>query len=381
MESCEVLIVGGGPAGSSCARELVKAGIDVLIADKSDFPRDKVCAGWITPGVVETLGLDLEEYRKHYVCQDIKGFHTGILNGAETTNTFNETVSYGIRRYEFDDYLLSQSGARVKSGFSVNNIQWKSDHWLVNNLIKTKMIIGAGGHFCPIARYIGAHVGRSESTVFSKEAEIELTKDEMKRCTIKSDTPELYFFPDMSGYAWLFRKDNFVNIGVGRENVTGISKDCTEFLEFLVNHRKIPEGFVKRFKGHAYLLYDHAERKCLQNNMLLIGDAAGLAYTESGEGIRPAIESGLLAAQVISRAKGQYTKRHLQTYQLLLEFRFGPKHNKVNNWLVANMRRKLGNKIVSNHYLSRHILLDHLFLRNKEQTLMEKLAPSKKTLI
>ena len=52
-ESCDVLIVGGGPAGSSCARQLRRAGLDVLILDKSEFPRDKVCAGWITPQVVE----------------------------------------------------------------------------------------------------------------------------------------------------------------------------------------------------------------------------------------------------------------------------------------------------------------------------------------
>ena len=55
MDSCDVLIVGGGPAGSTCARQLAKAGCDVLVMDKSAFPRDKVCAGWITPAVIESL--------------------------------------------------------------------------------------------------------------------------------------------------------------------------------------------------------------------------------------------------------------------------------------------------------------------------------------
>ena len=50
--TCDALIVGGGPAGSSCARQLRRAGLDVLIMDKQEFPRDKVCAGWITPAVV-----------------------------------------------------------------------------------------------------------------------------------------------------------------------------------------------------------------------------------------------------------------------------------------------------------------------------------------
>ena len=369
MESCEVLIVGGGPAGSTCARELVNAGIDALVVDKSQFPRDKVCAGWITPGVVETLQLDLDDYRRNNICQDIKGFHTGILNGPTTSNCYDDAVSYGIRRYEFDDYLLERSGARVLADTSVNDIQWETDHWLINNSIQAKLLVGAGGHFCPVARYTGAKVGRSECAVSAQEVEIELTPEEEAECSVQADIPELYFFPDMSGYAWLFRKDNFINIGVGRENVSGIAKDSSEFLAYLVENRKIPADLVKRFKGHAYLLYDHAERQCISNNLLLIGDAAGLAYTESGEGIRPAIESGILAARTIERAHGQYTKRHLEMYQLNLEDRFGPKHNKANHWLVANIRRQLANKIVSNHFLSRHILIDQLFLRNSVKTL------------
>ncbi len=50
--TCDVLIVGGGPAGATCARQLTRAGLDVLVMDKQHFPRDKVCAGWITPAVV-----------------------------------------------------------------------------------------------------------------------------------------------------------------------------------------------------------------------------------------------------------------------------------------------------------------------------------------
>jgi len=49
MTTCDVLIVGGGPAGSSCAWRLAKAGLDVLVLDRARFPRDKVCAGWVTP--------------------------------------------------------------------------------------------------------------------------------------------------------------------------------------------------------------------------------------------------------------------------------------------------------------------------------------------
>jgi menaquinone-9 beta-reductase len=49
VETCDALIVGGGPAGSTCAWQLRQAGLDVVVIDKTRFPRDKVCAGWITP--------------------------------------------------------------------------------------------------------------------------------------------------------------------------------------------------------------------------------------------------------------------------------------------------------------------------------------------
>ena len=49
MDTCDALVVGGGPAGSSCARALERAGLDVVVLDRASFPRDKVCAGWVTP--------------------------------------------------------------------------------------------------------------------------------------------------------------------------------------------------------------------------------------------------------------------------------------------------------------------------------------------
>ena len=71
---CDVLIVGGGPAGSACARRLREAGLDVVVIDKAVFPRDKVCAGWITPQVVEDLQIDPDRYRQGRTFQPITGF-------------------------------------------------------------------------------------------------------------------------------------------------------------------------------------------------------------------------------------------------------------------------------------------------------------------
>src|SRR5262249_57697064 len=109
MQNCEVLIVGGGPAGSSCAAQLMHAGRDVLVVDRKTFPRDKTCAGWVTPQVWEVLGADPNDYARSHVCQPITGFRTGMIGGEEVATEYGRVVSYGIRRCEFDHFLLEPS--------------------------------------------------------------------------------------------------------------------------------------------------------------------------------------------------------------------------------------------------------------------------------
>lgn len=159
MTSCDALIVGGGPAGSTCARQLSRGGMDVMVMDKADFPRDKVCAGWITPSVVKSLELDLDTYSREHMLQPITGFKVGIIGGPQSEVRYQTPVSYGIRRIEFDDYLLRHAGARLQLGESVKSIQRKNGTWLINGRISTPLLIGAGGNACPVARHIGNKTG------------------------------------------------------------------------------------------------------------------------------------------------------------------------------------------------------------------------------
>src|ERR671931_661911 len=122
-EACDVLIVGGGPAGSSCAWGLRGSGLDVMVIDRATFPRDKVCAGWITPQVVSALDIDGDDYRRGRTFQPIVGFRTGLIGAADDVEiTYNRPVSFGIRRCEFDHYLLQRCGARLKLGVPIASI-------------------------------------------------------------------------------------------------------------------------------------------------------------------------------------------------------------------------------------------------------------------
>ena len=83
MKLWDVVIVGGGPAGSTAAWKLKRAGLDVLVLDKERFPRLKLCAGWITPEVVRDLALDPAQYPHRFLTFDrlhahVKGLHARL---------------------------------------------------------------------------------------------------------------------------------------------------------------------------------------------------------------------------------------------------------------------------------------------------------------
>src|SRR5215510_9487269 len=136
MIRCDALIVGGGPGGSPCARILRRAGWDVVVADRARFPRDKVCAGWLTPGVFPLLDLEPDEYRAAgLTLQEISAFRTGVIGGSAVETRFHHVASYAIRRCEFDDFLLRRAQAHVLEDTFVTSLQRTSGRWIVNDAI------------------------------------------------------------------------------------------------------------------------------------------------------------------------------------------------------------------------------------------------------
>lgn len=370
MERCDALIIGGGPAGSTCAGALVRHGMDVLVLDRKTFPRDKVCAGWITPAVLETLQVDQADYAAGRVLQPITGFRTGMIDGFEVETRYSENVSYGIRRCEFDHYLLSRSGARVRLGEQVRSLERTGQTWTVNGHIETPLLIGAGGHFCPVARTLGEPANSPEMVVAAKEVEFAMDAAQQRACGIQGETPELFFCRDLAGYGWCFRKGDHLNIGLGREDKHGLSQHLDAFCAFLRRRGKIPADVPDAFHGHAYLLHGRGRRKLVDDAVLLIGDAAGLAYPESGEGIRPAVESALLAATTIVEAQGDYRMQRLKDYEQRLQTRLG-RARPARNMLPAALQRYLGGRLLSSAWFTRHVVLDRWFLHAGQGALRE----------
>ena len=376
MDACDVLIVGGGPAGSSCAWGLLGSGLDVRILDRQTFPRDKVCGGWITPQVLSELAIDPDEYGRGRVLQPITAFRTGWIGGPALDTNYNKTVSYGIRRREFDDYLLKRSGARLMAPAALTSLR-RDGGWVVNDGIRARLVVGAGGHFCPVAKLTGAKPSR-ENAVVAQEAEFEMDAPQQTGCRVRPDTPELYFCADLKGYGWCFRKNNFLNIGLGRMDQHRLSEHVAAFVHWLKSTGRISFDIPSALLGHAYLLYGVSERKLVDEGILLIGDAAGLAYQQSGEGIRPAIESGLLAAQAILEAQGDYSRESLGGYGKLLARRLGTSGqdwaSRIGQRLPSAWIGAVGRRLLGARWFVRDVVIERWFLHANEPALTSKPA-------
>lgn len=371
METCDVLIVGGGPAGSTCAWQLRRLGYDVVVIDKSSFPRDKICAGWITPQVIESLELDVAEYAAGRVFQPITAFQTSLAGHRVATVPFGRPVSYGIRRCEFDDYLLRRSAARLKLGEPVRSFERMDDGWLVNGSITTRMLIGAGGHFCPVARRLRGEDYDAPPLVTAVEAEFPLS-DSISQVGTEAETPRLYFCEDLAGYGWCVRKQNYLNVGIGRVDARDVPAQMNHFLELLRHDGSFVGELPKAVHGHAYYLYDGDQTRIVDDGVLLIGDAAGLAYPQSGEGIRPAIESGLMAAQAIHAAQGRYDRSRLQRYAEQIAARFGGASARSSSpaWLPQGWRTCLMSWLIGSRWFSRRVILERWFLHAQQPALV-----------
>ena len=370
MEHHQVLIIGGGPAGSSCAKRLKERGVDALLIDKQQFPRDKTCAGWVTPPVFEALGIDPAEYPSDNVLQPITSFRTGILGGKEVHTQYEDIVSYGIRRCEFDDFLLQRSGAQARLGEPLKSLERDGDSWIVNRVMRADLVIGAGGHFCPVARQLGNRKQPRASVVAAQEIEFEVAPADLEQGSVAAETPELFFCRDLQGYGWCFRKGNFLNIGLGRVERDRLSEHVADFCRFLTETGKVACEIPAKLHGHAYQLYERINPTLCDDGVLLIGDAAGLSYPQSGEGIRPAVESALMAADVIAAANGRYTRDNLAPYADRIVERFGkPRSTAITDHLPHGMLRFLAARLMGSRWFSRRVVLDKWFLHRADPPL------------
>jgi geranylgeranyl reductase family protein len=329
----DAIVVGGGPGGSTVAWRLARGGARVLVIDAARFPRPKLCAGWVTPAVWRALEIDPARYPL-----TIQPFSDATieLDGEVLETSWDRIVSYGIIRREFDEHLLrraEQSGAVIRDGVRVTGVVRGAGGVRVDTdgeSFTAPIVVGAGGHHCPVARALG-EIADGEAVVVTRESETRVGTDLLRELTKRCGTPELFAEPDFRGYGWYFTKGDFLNVGIGclgdgKDLRTGggsgrdLHRRFDAMMARLRADGRLPARLaLEPFRGHAYAVRIDHPRRAAGDGFLLVGDAAGLARGVSGEGIGPAVESGVLAADAILEANGSAATR----YAVAIAARFG----------------------------------------------------------
>jgi flavin-dependent dehydrogenase len=210
-----------------------------------------------------------------------------------------------------------------------------------------------------------------EPLVVAREIEFEMSFAQRQHCPVSPEIPELFFTPDLRGYGWIFRKGAHLNVGLGRQDPHAFPAHFEAFMLWLEDRRLVPQD-APRARGHAYLLYGPTPRPLVADGALLAGDAAGFAYPRSGEGIRPAIESGLLAARTIAAAAGRYDVASLAAYARAIEARFGSRRAPGGgplDWLPGAWRESIVRRALAWPPFAKKVVIDRWFLHRDEQPL------------
>ncbi|MBL1177004.1 NAD(P)/FAD-dependent oxidoreductase [Pantanalinema sp. GBBB05] len=307
MKFYETIIVGGGPAGSSCAWRLQQHGREVLVIDKDPFPRVKLCAGWISAAVLKHLEFTPEQYPHAMLKLQPKMYVAPIPFPIVGSWATAWRADYSIRRVEFDHWLLQRSQAPVVT-HTVKKIEQQDDRYILDHQYMCRYLVGAGGTACPVRRRFFPEQRAKTAQILTQEKEFEYPQ--------RDDFTHLFFrFHGLGGYAWYVPKGNgFLNIGLGgyssyfAKSKTSIQQHFRWFLNDLVDRKLLDQATAQSVSVSSHGYYVFTESGAVkQDNCFLIGDSAGLASVDLGEGISPAVESGLLVANDIM-GQGQYNK-------------------------------------------------------------------------
>jgi flavin-dependent dehydrogenase len=302
VESFDAIIVGGGPSGSTCARFLTRGGARVAVVDRAEFPRVKLCAGWLSAPIWDALELSAASYPAGlWPWETCHVRFRGIDHAIACRGWF-------IRRYELDDHLLRISGAELHLGTAVKGITRDADGWWTVAGMRARHLVGAGGTHCPVARTMPPL--RPRGVVGVQEHEFQADPAAVARTRVGADgEPELLLHDDLRGYAWNVPKTDWLNVGVGTVEPTEVRAAWQQASAYFREAGHIPADAgdaLEHVKGHSYYLFDpvHLDGAARadadgRGGVYLVGDALGLAQPLTAEGILPAVLSGRTLAEAI----------------------------------------------------------------------------------
>jgi geranylgeranyl reductase family protein len=341
----DVIVVGAGPAGSAVAYYLASSGLDVLVLEKTSFPREKVCGDGLTPRAVKALtgmGVQItgEGWHRHRGLRIIGGGGRIELDWPELSSY----PGYGLVRTRTDfDQLLARhaqkAGARLLEGASVTGPVLDDRTGRITGVttkqgaqFRGRLVVAADGNSSRLSVAMGLHkrtdrpLGVAVRTYFASPRHDD---DYLEAWLDLWDGSSL-----LPGYGWIFGMgDGTSNVGLGLLNTsTGFGDiDYRAMLRRWLATMPAEWGFTEENRTQpvrgAALPMGFNRTPHYTRGLLLAGDAGGMINPFNGEGIAYALESAEIAARVITQALARPTASGrelvLQTYPRQLKEAWG----------------------------------------------------------
>ncbi len=335
---CDVLIVGGGPAGSALAYHLAKEGIQVIVAEAEKFPRDKVCGDGVSPialAELHAMGItSTQTFKRANEIDEVGLFiesDKAIIKLAKPEELpFHARI---IPRKELDNLIYEaarQAGAIFYEQCRVSRYENTLDKVVTTyrngrgeGRIVSKVIVGADGSRSLVARQLKGSKTNAAFQLLGLRAYYEGINGPKNRV-------DVYFSEEnFPGIYWLFPKGEAgANVGMAMIYQTypqrpGQAKQLFE--NHLSNNpdlrRRIGNGFSNsKIEGWPITFYD-AKSPVIAERLMLVGEAAGLINPLSGDGIQYSLLSARWAADCLKQcfAKTNFSRDSLSLYEQKLE--------------------------------------------------------------